>query len=160
MNKKTLFVICSFIGFCLIMLGLNYASVPIRTSEDILGDLNCDGIVDESDLIICGDAYGSKTGQQRWDERADIYGPDKVPDDLANVYDLATIGKYFGDTNRQWISLLTILNQMFGEHRFVVIAFGLYISFVFFMLRGKKLVVYVVYVKNYIFRSLRQYIRI
>ena len=63
----------------------------------LLADLNDDRGVNILDLIIVGNAFGSKPGDPRWNSTADIYGPGKVPDGLVNVYDLSLVGKKFGD---------------------------------------------------------------
>ena len=63
----------------------------------LLADLNDDRGVNILDLIIVGNAFGSKPGDPRWNSTADIYGPGKVPDGIVNVYDLSLVGKKFGD---------------------------------------------------------------
>ena len=64
------------------------------------------------DLTITGQAYGSKAGEERYDDTClrlvddpeypidwfcDVYGPGKTTDGLVNVFDLAWIGKNYGN---------------------------------------------------------------
>jgi len=128
--------------------------VPIKVSADIPADLNGNGVVDKPDLMIVGEAFGSTPNNPRWNEKADLNKDEKI-----NVLDAGSIGVCFGDTNIQWISLLTLLNQIF-QQEFVALAIGLYASCVFFLLKGKKLVVIVIYVEHRILTLLRRYIHI
>ncbi len=66
--------------------------------EVLLGDINRDGIVDSEDLEILELAYGSRPGDPNWNPEADIWGPEDKPDGFINVYDLAMLGKKYGET--------------------------------------------------------------
>jgi len=57
----------------------------------MLGDLNGDGIINIYDLRILAKAYGSKSGDARWNEDADLYKDGKI-----NIYDLIYIGRNYG----------------------------------------------------------------
>jgi len=55
------------------------------------GDLNGDKIVDGRDLGIVGRAYGSKPGDDRWNDIADVY-----KDDFIDGRDLGVVGRNYG----------------------------------------------------------------
>jgi len=61
----------------------------------IEGDISGDGIVDIEDIIICALAFGSRPGDIKWDERADIW-PQPEGDNLIDIFDLVTIAINYG----------------------------------------------------------------
>ena len=66
--------------------------VKLVLREDINGDFK----VDMRDIAIAAKAFGSYSGHPRWDERADITGPEGVPDGKVNIIDMAFIAAKFG----------------------------------------------------------------
>lgn len=66
--------------------------------EVLVGDINRDGKIDESDIAIIDNAYGSLPGYLHWNEEADIWGPDDMPDGIVNIYDLAMCSKKYGES--------------------------------------------------------------
>ena len=65
----------------------------VSPPPSILGDLNNDGSVDISDVVIAGKAFASYLGHPRWDSRADIN-----KDDVVDIFDIILIAKNFGKT--------------------------------------------------------------
>jgi len=66
----------------------------------LVGDLNIDGVVDDADMSIVANAYGSRASppSPNWDWRADINGNGTV-----NLADLTIAGRNYGDTfNFHW----------------------------------------------------------
>ncbi len=62
-----------------------------KTAPCLDGDVNWDCQVDIFDLAAVGLAYGSRPGDEHWDENADMTGDGKV-----NIFDLATVGLNYG----------------------------------------------------------------
>jgi len=60
----------------------------------MLGDCNDDGVVDISDLAMLGGAFGSVSGQQRWNTAADVHR-----DGIIDVFDLVAVALHFGETS-------------------------------------------------------------
>jgi len=56
------------------------------------GDVNGDGMVDEYDLAMIKEAYGSKPGDSDWNEEADL-----ANDEVIDLYDLAILAKNYGN---------------------------------------------------------------
>jgi len=61
--------------------------------NDIPGDINGDGKVNLSDLVLFAKAYGSKPGDPNWNPAADINGHGKV-----DLSDLVTLAQHYGQT--------------------------------------------------------------
>jgi len=57
----------------------------------MLGDINGDGVINIYDLRIVAKAYGTKIGDPRWNEDADLYKDGRI-----NIYDLVCIGRNYG----------------------------------------------------------------
>jgi parallel beta-helix repeat protein len=57
----------------------------------ILGDINGDGKVSLSDLVLLANAYGSKQGDAKWDPNADINGDGKI-----SLTDLVLLANHYG----------------------------------------------------------------
>jgi hypothetical protein len=84
----------TLLAVLLLVLGL--ASITLA----LVGDLNIDGVVDDADMSIVANAYGSRASppSPNWDWRADINRDGEV--DLA---DLTIAGRNYGDTfNFHW----------------------------------------------------------
>jgi len=63
------------------------------------GDVNRDGVINDVDLERIKNALYSQPGDPNWDSDADITGlGGSPPDGWVNMYDLATAGKYYGET--------------------------------------------------------------
>ena len=63
------------------------------------GDVNRDGDIGFEDIFAISDAFGSEPGDDNWNPDADIVGPaGGPPDGKVDIMDLATCGKYFGET--------------------------------------------------------------
>jgi len=64
------------------------------------GDVNRDGDIGiTNDVKVIADAFGSEPGDDNWNPDADIVGPaGGPPDNVVNIDDLATAGKYYGET--------------------------------------------------------------
>jgi hypothetical protein len=59
------------------------------------GDLDHDGVVGLSDLVLLAQAYGSKPGDQNWNPLADL----AYPWDEIGLTDLLTLASYYGKHN-------------------------------------------------------------
>ena len=75
-------------------------SLPFTTADGsftnvhaLLGDLNHDGIVDISDAILAGKAFGSRPGDPNWNPEADVLGHGVV-----DIFDIIVIASNFGHT--------------------------------------------------------------
>jgi len=77
--------------------GLLYDGASFEGSDTVLvkvpGDANCDGVVDDYDLMMVGKTFGAKAGQLLYDPNAD-FNLDGIIDD----YELIILGKNFGKT--------------------------------------------------------------
>jgi hypothetical protein len=62
-------------------------------AEELIGDLNGDGVVDIFDAIIFSDAFGSKPGDPNWNPYADFNG-----DGVIDIYDAITFASHFGQS--------------------------------------------------------------
>ncbi|UCC95469.1 MAG: hypothetical protein JSW40_01645, partial [Candidatus Omnitrophota bacterium] len=65
-----------------------YEDVPITTPGDVDGD----GKVDITDLVIVAQAFGSQPSDSNWDARADIDGSNFI-----DISDLVVVAQNFGD---------------------------------------------------------------
>ena len=80
----------------------NQDNYPLM-SPYMVGDINHDGTVDINDLATLDEAYGSQPGDSNWNCHCDITGPVEnpersglyPPDEVVDVYDLATVGKSY-----------------------------------------------------------------
>jgi len=59
------------------------------------GDLDHDGVVGLSDLVLLAQAYGSKPGDQNWNPLADL----AYPWEEVGLTDLLTLASYYGKHN-------------------------------------------------------------
>jgi hypothetical protein len=57
----------------------------------IIGDLNTDGMVDMTDILIAVNAFMARPGSPNWVLQADLNG-----DGVVNIRDIATVAKHFG----------------------------------------------------------------
>ena len=74
--------------------GYNQDNYPLmEPPPSIPGDVNNDGIVDISDVVIAGKAFASHPRHPRWDFRADMNNDGGV-----DIFDLLLITKNFGKT--------------------------------------------------------------
>jgi len=62
--------------------------------SSLLGDVNCDGIVDISDIIQAAASFDSKEGDPDWNPNAN-YAP---PYNIIDIFDLVTIAIHYGQT--------------------------------------------------------------
>jgi hypothetical protein len=60
----------------------------------MLGDLTCDGQVDNEDVAMVAFAFGSSPGKPRWDPICDIND-----DAIVDIVDVATVAFEFGKTD-------------------------------------------------------------
>jgi hypothetical protein len=67
--------------------GASYLIVQVK----ILGDVNGDGTVNILDLVLVGQALGSRPSDPQWNPLADLNGDGKI-----DVFDLAIVGATFG----------------------------------------------------------------
>ena len=56
---------------CLLFLFM-YGCYYKASTPSITGDINNDGVVDEKDLNVLNDAYGTYKGEPKWNPNADI----------------------------------------------------------------------------------------
>ena len=59
----------------------------------LVGDMNHDGIVDDSDLLSLSEVYGAQLGGDNWNCHCDFN-----EDGIVDIYDLALVGKNYGKT--------------------------------------------------------------
>jgi hypothetical protein len=71
-------------------------SKSFNVSGSVTGDVNGDGIVDIVDGVIIGVAFGSKSGDLKWNPIADI-APEGAPDDFIDIQDIALWAIHFGE---------------------------------------------------------------
>jgi hypothetical protein len=69
----------------------NRATQSKQTQITIAGDINMDGKVDLSDLVLLALAYGSKPGDSKWNPSADLNG-----DGAVNLSDLVLLARNYG----------------------------------------------------------------
>jgi hypothetical protein len=67
-----------------------YDSVHVK----VVGDVNGDGVVNENDLGVFAESFGSTLDSGNWNVDSDL-----KKDDIINVYDLRLIGINYGKTN-------------------------------------------------------------
>jgi hypothetical protein len=65
--------------------------ISIAGSDRLLGDINGDGIVNITDVVIVALAFGSKPGDPNWNSYADLN-----QDGFVNIVDIVTVAMYFG----------------------------------------------------------------
>ncbi len=66
--------------------------ILVTGSENLLADLNGDGVVDISDFIIVGAAFGSKPGDPHWNTLAD-----SNKDGIVDIDDVMLVAIHFGE---------------------------------------------------------------
>jgi hypothetical protein len=73
------------------------ARAPCQSPYDIDGDHNPHG-TDINDVAVAAKAFGSSLSnpEGRWNPKADVYGPNGVPDGKVDLSDIAMIAKNFG----------------------------------------------------------------
>ena len=69
------------ISILLMFMGVSTACAC--NNHDLVEDVNEDGIVDISDLILVGEAFASYPGHPRWNAKADVDGSNIV--DISNI---------------------------------------------------------------------------
>lgn len=62
-----------------------------------MGDVNRDGIINDKDIALIREAYGSYPGHERWNADADLNG-----DGIIDLFDLVTATKNYGLTIEEW----------------------------------------------------------
>ena len=67
------------------------AEVKAQVLDRILGDINGDGHVDQTDLLMLTSSWNLCSGSSGYDQRCDLNG-----DDTVNVVDLLTLGDNYG----------------------------------------------------------------
>ena len=77
------------VSILLMFMGLSAASAC--PNHDLVEDVNEDGIVDISDLILVGEAFASYPGHPRWNTRADVDGSN-----LVDIRDVVQVMDAFG----------------------------------------------------------------
>jgi hypothetical protein len=86
----------TFGNITLDLTGKLFSRTPIEGTcqvqvSSLAGDINCDGKVNLSDLIILATAYGSAPGTSRWNSNADMTGHGKI-----GLSDLVTLALHYG----------------------------------------------------------------
>jgi len=71
----------------------NTDTAPWTVLVTIFGDVDGDGAVGTSDLIVFSEAYGSEPGDPNWNPYCDLNGDDKI-----DILDLANLSKNHGKT--------------------------------------------------------------
>jgi hypothetical protein len=71
----------------------NFMVSPIPVKIKILGDINGDGSVNLTDLVLLANAYGSKVGDLKYNPEADFNDDGKV-----NLLDLVTCAMHYGQS--------------------------------------------------------------
>jgi hypothetical protein len=61
-------------------------------------DFDGNGKIDITDVAVVAKAFGSSQSnpQGRWNPKADVYGPNGVPDGAVDLFDIAIVAKNFG----------------------------------------------------------------
>lgn len=65
------------------------------TNWHLVGDLNGDGKVNQTDLVLLTNAYGSKVGDPNWNPLADM----APPYGIIGLTDLVTMALHYGQYN-------------------------------------------------------------
>lgn len=63
-----------------------------------LGDVNRDGVIDDTDLLCLKNAYGSKPSDPNWNPDCDLNGDGKV-----DIYDVVIASSHYGLTFEEWL---------------------------------------------------------
>jgi len=71
----------------------NVKNVTIKIVGPVLGDINSNGMVEISDIILCALSFGSQLGDPKWNPDADLDG-----NGIIDIVDLVIIGVNFGKT--------------------------------------------------------------
>jgi len=82
-GNYTIYVTTKYMG--------SYATQSKQIRVSIAGDINDDGVVNLTDLVLLAKAYGSKPGENRWNPNADIDGNGTV-----GLSDLVILAKNYG----------------------------------------------------------------
>ncbi len=64
--------------------------------KGLIGDLNHDGVLDMSDISTAARAFGTVSGDLRWNSAADVTGPNRVLDGKVDMRDICLMAKQFG----------------------------------------------------------------
>ena len=66
----------------------------VKIKVPLIGDINSDGKINNADLILLMQAYGSSVGESTWNPNADLDGDNKI-----TIADLGILGKNYSSTN-------------------------------------------------------------
>jgi hypothetical protein len=69
-----------------------YGPRTVEFQFRVRGDINCDGIVNISDVVVMAQAYGSRKGDSNWNADADI----APPWGRVDIFDLVMCTSYYG----------------------------------------------------------------
>jgi len=61
--------------------------------SSLIGDSNCDGVVDIKDLVIWGNAFGSKPNYPNWNPNTNF-----KPDNIIDIFDAVIMATHYGET--------------------------------------------------------------
>ena len=70
-------------------------TVTVLSSTTKSADVNSDGRFDMKDIALVAWSYGTHPGETRWRALADVTGPQGVPDDVIDQFDIAAVVKNF-----------------------------------------------------------------
>ncbi len=77
--------------------GFSIASAQANFTVKLIGDMDCNGKIDITDVATVSKAFGTRPGNPRWNPAADISGPiPEVPDGKVDITDVALVSRAFG----------------------------------------------------------------
>lgn len=76
-------------------LPIAYRTLPTRSTSQIAGDINEDGIVDIFDVVTVAVAFSTVLGDPNWDPRADANS-----DNVVDIFDLAIVAINYGQETK------------------------------------------------------------
>ncbi|HVP93165.1 MAG TPA: dockerin type I domain-containing protein, partial [Acidobacteriota bacterium] len=87
--KKTVATLAIIALFSISLLTLNLRTVK---AEELVGDVNGDGMVNLKDVLLAGLAFGSTPDSPKWNQHADINS-----DNMIDMLDIYAIASHFGE---------------------------------------------------------------
>lgn len=95
--RKAVSAIAIIALFSISVLALNLQTAK---ADELVGDVNGDGVVDLKDVYAAGSAFGSTPESPKWNQRVDINGDNKI--DMVDMYIIAS---HFGEKTVTVITL-------------------------------------------------------